>query len=128
MRNEAYTGNKCWPSLDCPKALEVELTPSHKFRTPSFLTVVDQPESEMSKWLEVYKLFDECFRFLNQLETLGEEKTIVRVVCKIFVGRFRERDNNSRIFTCSLNRIMKKKQMVMNKERWIYKPLLDHPI
>lgn len=53
------------------------LTPSGKFRIKSFfLPVIDQLQSEMRKTLEAYRLVEERFGFLKQLDTLRVEEIL----------------------------------------------------
>ena len=64
--------------LDCVsvQAPEVKLTPSEKFRTQSFLPVIDQFESSLRQRLESYKLVDTRFGFFNKLDSLTNEEII----------------------------------------------------
>lgn len=57
--------------LDCVQAPKVDLTPSDKFQTQSFIPVIDELESASRKRLEAYKLVNTHFGFLNQLDTLS---------------------------------------------------------
>ncbi|KAJ8879775.1 hypothetical protein PR048_020383, partial [Dryococelus australis] len=63
--------------LHCVQAPQVELTPSEKFRTRSFLPIIDQFESSLQQRLEAYKLVDTHFGFLNKLAKFTNEEIIV---------------------------------------------------
>ncbi|KAJ8881665.1 hypothetical protein PR048_018151 [Dryococelus australis] len=54
--------------LDCVQAPEVELTPAERFLTQSFLPIIDQFKFSLWQRLDIFKLVDNHFGFINKLD------------------------------------------------------------
>lgn len=71
MRNKT---NVRLGTLDSAQAPEVDLTPSNRFRTGSFIPVIDELERALHKRLQAYKQVDARFGFLSKLHELSLEE------------------------------------------------------
>jgi hAT family C-terminal dimerisation region len=118
--------------LDCVQAPEVELTPSHKFLTQSFLPVIDQFESSLQTRLEAYKLVDTRFGFLNKLDKLNHEEIISAAdnLVKIYDNDLDEQFGNELIQFKTFYREFPKdeKNEFISEERWMYYILLEKKV
>lgn len=106
------------------QAPEVELTPSHKFLTQSFLSVIDQFKSSLRTRLEAYKLVDTRFGFLNKLDKLNHEEIISAAnnLEKIYNNDLDEQFGNELIQFKTFYREFPKdeKNEFISEERWMY--------
>lgn len=117
-------------SIDCIQALEVELTPSDKFRIQSYLPVIDQFESSLQQRLEAYKLVDTRFGFLNKLDTFTNEEIIkaAQNLEEIYKNDIEDQLGNELIQFKAFYREFQKdyeNEKVISQERWLYKLLLE---
>lgn len=117
--------------LDCVQAPEVELTPSEKFRTQSFLPVIDQFESSLRQRLEAYKLVDTRFGFLNKLDTFTNEE-IIAAAQNLVEAYDNDLDNQLgneliqfKAFYQEFKKDYEESEKGISLERWMYKLLLE---
>ncbi|CAB3979862.1 Hypothetical predicted protein [Paramuricea clavata] len=70
-------------------APEVELTPADKFRTATFLVIIDNLIAELKKRKEAYATVAPRFGFLRTMKELPDDKLTLSAnyqLCKIYPG------------------------------------------
>ena len=78
--------NRCYDEPG--SALEVELTPADKFRTATFLVIIDNLVAELKKRKEAYATVASRFGFLRTMKELPDDKLTLSAnqLCKIYPG------------------------------------------
>lgn len=120
--------------LDCAQAPEVDLTPSDKFRTQSFIPVIDELESALRKRLEAYKLVHTRFGFLNKLDTLSNEEVLAAAqnLGDTYNNDLDDRLGNEllqfKTFSIQFQPDYEKIEKIISKERWMYQLMLENNI
>jgi hypothetical protein len=69
-------------------ALEVEFTPADKFRTATFLVIIDNLVAELKNRKEAYATVASRFGFLRTMKELPDDKLTLSAnqLCKIYPG------------------------------------------
>lgn len=120
--------------LDCVQAPEVDLTPSEKFRTQSFLTTIDELDGALTKRLQAYELIDTRFGFLNKLDMLSDDEVLA--ASKTLVDSYNE-DLDEELgnevvqfknFSNQFKNEYEKSEKQVSKERWMYQIMLENNV
>lgn len=108
------------------------MSSSNRFRIQSFLPVIDQLESSLKQRLDAYKLVDNRFGFLCELDILDDKKIILAAqnLVKLYDNDLDDQLGNELIQFKAFNQEFRKdddgkNDKVISQERWMYQLLIE---